>query len=341
MLTNRQLLILQLTVNDFIESAQPVGSRQLSKKPEAPFSPATIRNDMADLEELGYLEKTHTSSGRVPSEKGYRFYVDHLLTPEKLTLEDSVQIRSLFQDKVVETEELIRNSAKIISELTNYTSILLGPDTSMHSVKKFSIVPLDETKAVAIIVTDNGHVENRIFDVPKGMVASDIEKMVNILNERLVGTPLSFLQNKLAREAKTVFEQHVHHAGELFSSFQRAMTIKPEERLYFGGKMNMMKQPEFNDLHKMKMFFELIENGTPALTFFQDDTKGIHVRIGSENNHDAMEDCSVITANYSAKNNMAGSIAIIGPKRMDYGKVITMLDILSYNLSQALDKMGK
>ncbi|MDW0117400.1 heat-inducible transcriptional repressor HrcA [Sporosarcina thermotolerans] len=341
MLTNRQLLILQLTVNDFIESAQPVGSRQLSKKPEAPFSPATIRNEMADLEDLGYLEKTHTSSGRIPSEKGYRFYVDHLLTPEKLTVEDSVQIRSVFQNSVVETEELIRNSAKIISELTNYTSILLGPDTLMHSVKKFSIVPLDETKAVAIIVTDNGHVENRIFDVPKGMVASDIEKMVNILNERLVGTPLSLLQNKLAREAKIVFEQHVHHAGDLFASFQRAMTIKPEERLYFGGKMNMMKQPEFNDLQKMKMLFEFMENGTTAFNFFRDDTKGIHVRIGSENELDAMEDCSVITANYSAGPNMSGSIAIIGPKRMDYGRVITMLDILSGNLSQALEKNRK
>lgn len=339
MLTNRQLLILQLTVNDFIESAQPVGSRQLSKKPEAPYSPATIRNDMADLEELGYLEKTHTSSGRVPSEKGYRFYVDHLLTPEKLTLADSMQLRSIFQDRVMETEELIRNSAKIISELTNYTSILLGPDMSMHSVKRFSIVPLDDTKAVAIIVTNNGHVENRVFDVPQGMLASDIEKMVNILNERLVGTPLSFLQNKLALETKTVFEQHVHHAGELFASFQRAMTIKPEERLYFGGKMNMMKQPEFNDLQKMKMIFELMENGAPAMTFFQDGSKGIHVRIGSENNHNAMEDCSVITANYSAGDNMAGSIAIIGPKRMDYGRVITMLDILSENLSQALSEM--
>jgi heat-inducible transcriptional repressor len=339
MLTNRQLLILQLTVNDFIESAQPVGSRQLSKKPEAPFSPATIRNDMADLEEMGYLEKPHTSSGRVPSEKGYRFYVDHLLTPEKLTLEDSMQLRSIFQDRVMETEELIRNSAKIISELTNYTSILLGPDMTMHSVKRFSIVPLDDTKAVAIIVTDNGHVENRVFDVPQGMLASDIEKMVNILNERLVGTPLSFLQNKLALETRTVFEQHVHHAGELFASFQRAMTIKPEERLYFGGKMNMMKQPEFNDLQKMKMLFELMENGAPAFDFFQDNSIGIHVRIGSENKHNAMEDCSVITANYSAGDTMAGSIAIIGPKRMDYGRVITMLDILSENLSQALLKM--
>ena len=131
------------------------------------------------------LEKTHTSSGRVPSEKGYRFYVDHLLTEEKLNREDSKQLRSIFEEKITETEELIRKSATILSDLTNYTSILLGPDSSMHVVKRFSIVPLDKDTAVAIIVTNNGHVENRLFNVPKGFTASDIEKMVNILNERL------------------------------------------------------------------------------------------------------------------------------------------------------------
>ena len=212
MLTNRQSLILQLTVNDFIESAQPVGSRQLSEKKEAPFSSATIRNELAELEEMGYLEKTHTSSGRVPSEKGYRFYVDHLLTPEKLKMEDSFQMRSLFQEKIVETEELIRKSATILSDLTNYTSVLLGPDTSLHAVKRFSIVPLDETTAVAIIVTDNGRVENRLFTVPEGFNASDIEKMVNILNDRLVGTPLVQLQKSLAGKQKrywnVIFTMH-------------------------------------------------------------------------------------------------------------------------------------
>src|SRR6185312_13001293 len=144
MLTNRQLLILQLTVNDFIESAQPVGSRQLSKKPEAPYSPATIRNDMADLEELGFLEKTHTSSGRVPSEKGYRFYVDHLLQPQIISSGEVAQIQSLFKKQIVEAEQIIKESANILSELTTYTTILLGPDVQKHRVKKFQIVPLTE-----------------------------------------------------------------------------------------------------------------------------------------------------------------------------------------------------
>lgn len=339
MLTNRQLLILQLTVDDFIKSAQPIGSRQLSKKPEAPFSPATIRNEMADLEEMGYLEKTHTSSGRVPSEKGYRYYVDHLLTEEKLNKADSKQIRSIFQEKIVETEELIRKSANILSDLTNYTSILLGPDSSMHAVKRFSVVPLDAKTAVAIIVTDNGRVENRLFNVPEGFTASDIEKMVNILNERLVGTPLIHLHQTLLEETKIILEKHIDDASALYASFQEAVSITPEERLYYGGKLNMMNQPEFNDIQKMKTFFDLIEQGTPATTFFENIRTGIAVRIGSENKHNAMEDFSVITATYSAGDSMTGSIAIVGPTRMDYGRVITLLDLLSSDLSRELTRL--
>ncbi len=339
MLTNRQLLILQLTVDDFIKSAQPVGSRQLSKKPEAPFSPATIRNEMADLEEMGFLEKTHTSSGRIPSEKGYRFYVDHLLTEEKLNREDSKQLRSIFQEKIMETEELIRKSATIISDLTNYTSILLGPDSSMQTVKRIQIVPLDQDTAVAIIVMDGGQVENRLFNVPEGFTTSDIEKMVNILNERLVGTPLIHLQKRLLAETKLILNRHIDRAGELYAAFLEAISIAPEERLYFGGKLNMMNQPEFNDIHKMKMFFDLIEQGAPATTFFEDIHSGIAVRIGSENNHNAMEDFSVITATYSAGESMQGSIAIVGPKRMDYGRVITLLDLLSNDLSRELTRL--
>ena len=143
MLTNRQLLILQVTVDDFIDTAQPVGSRQLSKKEEVPFSPATIRNEMADLEEMGFLEKTHTSSGRVPSQKGYRYYVDQYVNSTTNYRNNEIkQIRSIFEERMVETEQIIRKSAEILSELTNYTSIMLGLDVRKHRVKRFSIVPL-------------------------------------------------------------------------------------------------------------------------------------------------------------------------------------------------------
>lgn len=338
MLTDRQLLILQVIVDDFIASAQPVGSRQISKKEEITFSPATIRNEMADLEELGFIEKTHTSSGRVPSEKGYRFYVDHLLKPQIITSEDIYRIQSVFKGHLLETEQVIRKSANILSELTSYTAIILGPDVQRHRVKRFSIVPLTSDTAVAIIVTDNGHVENRLFELPKDFTASDIEKMVNILNERLVGVPLVEIHNKLEREAMEILRQHVGSVDSLVQSLTNATVGQGEGKIFYGGKTNMLNQPEFHDFNKIRMLMELMDKTSQVQSLFQPNEAGIHIRIGSENNHLAMEDCSVIAASFSFGFEQHGSIAIIGPKRMDYRRVVALLEIMRSDLTRAFSR---
>ena len=336
MLTSRQLLILQLTVNDFIESAHPVGSRQLSKKPEAPFSPATIRNEMADLEDMGLLEKTHTSSGRIPSEKGYRFYVDHLLKPERLNEREKSFVRSLFDEHMIASESIIQKTADVLSELTNYTSILLGPNTAKHRVKKFEIVPLNQQVAVAIVVTDRGRVENRMFQVPEHLHVSDIEKLVNILNEQLVGTPLNQVQQKLRTEVDEILTAHIQEAELLLQSLYQAMHIEEDHQLFFGGKFNMMKQPEFHDVDQVELLFDVIDDASTSLLFR--DGEGVNVRIGSENDHDAMENCSIITANYALGGDSIGSLAIIGPTRMDYSRTIAILDVMSRYLSKELSQ---
>ena len=269
MLTNRQLQILQVIVDDFVTSAQPVGSRQISKKEWITFSPATIRNEMADLEELGFLEKTHTSSGRVPSEKGYRFYVDHLLQPQIMSADEVDQIQSVFKRQIVEAEQLIRESANILSELTTYTTILLGPDVQHHRVKRFQIVPLSEQTAVAIIVTDNGHVENRVLTLPPGLSPSDIEKMVNILNDRLIGVPLHDLHLKLEKEALAVLKQHVNTADTVIQSLMQVMSGQKEGKVYYGGKTNMLNQPEFHDLNKVRMLMDLIDKESQVQSLFK------------------------------------------------------------------------
>lgn len=336
MLTNRQLQVLKVIVDDFIASGQPIGSRQISKKDEITFSPATIRNEMADLEEMGFLEKPHTSAGRVPSEKGYRFYVDHLVTPQGLTNQEIKTISSAFTDQFFETEQVIRKSATILSDLTNYTSIILGPDVQMHKVKKFSIVPLNSTNAVAIIVTDNGHVENRVIDLPAGMNSSDFEKIVNILNERLVGVPLVQIPYYLEKEAAKIIEQHVGAYDGLLQSIFGGAEHSSEHRIYYGGKTNMLNQPEFHDLDKIKMLMEMLETQSQLQSLLHRDTPGISIRIGSENNLLAVEDCSIITASYLSTDDQVGSIAIIGPKRMDYQRVITLLDHMSGDLTKLL-----
>lgn len=336
MLTNRQLQVLKVIVDDFISSGQPIGSRQISKKEGISFSPATIRNEMADLEEMGFLEKPHTSAGRVPSEKGYRFYVDHLLKPQNITNQDMTILRSAFSDQLFETEQVIRKSATILSDLTNYTSIILGPDVQMHKVKRFSIVPLNATNAVAIIVTDNGHVENRVIDIPKGINPIDFEKIVNILNERLVGIPLVQIPFYIEREAGKIIEQHVGSYNGFLKSIVSGIDQQSDGKIYYGGKTNMLNQPEFHDLEKIRMLMEMMETQSQIQTLLHRDSPGIQIRIGSENNLLAVEDCSIITATYSMPENQVGSIAIIGPKRMDYQRVITLLDYMSEDLTKLL-----
>lgn len=337
MLTSRQLQLLQVIIDDFVMSAQPVGSRQLSKKQGITYSAATIRNEMADLEELGFLEKTHTSSGRVPSEKGYRFYVDHLLKPQIITAGEVEQIHSLFELQLSEAEQIIRESANILSELTTYTTILLGPDVQKHRVKKFQIVPLTEQTAVAIIVTDNGHVENKVLTLPPGFNPTEIEKIVNILNERLVGVPLYDLPAKLQTEALSVLKQHVNASESMIQSLLSISGHQNEGKVYYGGKSNMLNQPEFTDLNKVRMLMDLIDKESQVQTLFNQHDSGIQIRIGSENNHLAMENCSVITASFLVGEEQ-GAIAIIGPTRMDYKRVVTLLEVMRSSLSQAFVK---
>ncbi|KAB7708719.1 heat-inducible transcriptional repressor HrcA [Bacillus aerolatus] len=339
MLTDRQLFILQVIIDDFIRSAQPVGSRSLAEKEEVAFSSATIRNDMAELEDLGFIEKPHTSSGRVPSEKGYRYYVDHLLHPKKLNHQEVETINSIFVDRIYELEKVVQKSARILSELTNYTAIVLGPELKDNKVKKLQIVPLSKDAAIAIIVTDTGHVENRAFTLPEQVNASDIEKMVNILNERLVGVPLSELHDKLYKEIVVLLRRHINNYDAMLSMFAEAVDVQVSEKLFFGGKTNMLNQPEFHDVEKIRLVMNMIDQEEGMYRLISGVPTGIQVKIGKENQNAAMEHCSLITASYSIGDEQVGAIAILGPTRMEYSRVISLVDFLSHDMTKALTNL--
>lgn len=339
MLTDRQLLIFQVIVDDFIRSAQPVGSRSLSKKEEIQLSSATIRNEMADLEEQGFLEKTHTSSGRIPSEKGYRLYVDQLLSPHKLDAKDIFTVKSIFAERRYELEGLVQRSAKILSELTNYTAIVLGPAVKENRLKKIQVVPLTKETAIAIIVTNTGHVENKMFHLPPNVDASDIEKMVNILNSRLADVPIEDLNDNIYKEVATLLRQHVHSYDSILASIAETLKSSTSERLFFGGKTNILSQPEFHDIEKIKNLMNMIEHEEDMYEIIRKNPTGIHVKIGKENNNIAMEDCSLITATYSMGAEQLGTIAILGPTRMEYSRVIGLLQFLSKDLTNVLTKL--
>ncbi|RAK22446.1 heat-inducible transcription repressor HrcA [Anoxybacillus vitaminiphilus] len=337
MLTDRQLLILQVIIDDFIRSGQPVGSRTLSKKEEITFSSATIRNEMADLEELGYIEKTHVSSGRVPSEKGYRYYVDHLLSPQRLTHEDIAKIKSIFAERIYELEKVVQKSAQILSDLTNYTSIVLGPAVKDNKLKQIQIIPLNKETAVAIIVTDTGHVENRVITIPASINPSDLEKMVNILNERLIGVPLVDLKDKIYKEVANVLRAHIRNYDSMLKTISDTLDLQPAEKMFFGGKTNMLSQPEFNDIEKVRSIMTVIEQEKDFYNLLRKHNKqGIQVTIGKENQLRGMENCSLITATYSVGEKQLGTIAVLGPTRMEYSRVITILNRVASDLSTVL-----
>jgi len=341
MLTERQRLILSAIVDDYIRSAEPVGSRSISKREDVGFSPATIRNEMSDLEEMGYLEQPHTSAGRIPSHKGYRYYVDHLLKYAIPTKQELEIMKGFFAGKIQEMEQVIQQVAIILSNLTNYTSIVLGPEVFSTSLKALQIIPLDDRKAVAIIVTNTGLVENKLVTIPEGVSISEIEKVVNLLNARLKNIPLIQLKAKLYNEIADELRKHVSRYEELIHIVENAVTSDDEDRIFLSGMTNMLIQPEFKNVEKVKSILDMLEETPMLMKLFDNTPAGIQVRIGEENHMEPINDCSLITATYSIDDQVLGTIGILGPTRMEYGKVISLLDYLSKDLATLLARWYK
>lgn len=338
MLTERQLFLLQLLVNDYIVSAEPVGSRSIAKRDDVHYSPATIRNDLADLEEMGYLEKTHLSSGRIPSEKGYRFYVDHLLSPVMLTDSEMGDIRSVYRERFTETEELIRVTAKLLSEFTSYTAIMLGPELLEMKLKHIQLVKLSNSQGVLIIVTDTGHVENRVVSFPEAVGEKDIEKIVNILNDKLINVPLYELPQRFQAEISDVLRENVRNYQYVMTFLTNSFKMDDPDRIFYSGKSNMLAQPEFQDVSKIIPLFNVLEGKDLVRELLHIPPVGVHIRIGKENNLNGIEDCSLITTSYSLGDGHVGTVAVIGPKRMAYPRVVTLIDVLSKLLTRSLAK---
>lgn len=341
MLTERQNMILSAIVNDYIQYAEPIGSRSISKRGDVGYSPATIRNEMSDLEEMGFLEQPHTSAGRVPSHKGYRYFVDHLIQLEDLDSTELEIIKQFFKEKIDEAEEVMQQIAAILSQLTRYTSITLGPELFNTSLKHLQLVPLNEHSAVAIIVTNTGHVENKTVSIPEGVPINEIEKFVNIFNAKLSGVPLLNLRSKLYNEIGSELSKYVSRYEELIGIVEKVLKRRREERVFLSGATNMLTQPEFRDVDKVKTILDLFDETETLLQLFNETEEGIQVRIGTENRLDAVSNCSLITATYSVEGQQIGTIGILGPTRMEYGKVIRLLDHLSHDLPKLLARWYK
>lgn len=328
MLSERRKELLKLIVEEYIKTANPVGSSLLCDKLNC--SSATIRNEMASLEDMGYLEKTHTSSGRVPSEMGYRYYVDNLMEPKKMTGEEVLKLQTIFDNKGLVLSDVITRSMEIISEITNCTSLVLGASSAENKLKEVETIPFNENKVIAIVITDKGHVEHKELNVGK-VSPNEVKKVVELINKLLVGTPLDEVSAKLEFEIKPIISNYVKSHEALYQAFYNAFNeFSYKSHMHMAGRTKLLDYREFDSVAKVKEILNKFDDEN-MVKKIEADCNDINVYIGHENNFD--DDVSVIKTKYDI-NGEEGTIAIVGPKRMDYEKVVSLLNYIKQNIER-------
>lgn len=333
MLSERQELVLRLIVEEYIRTAEPIGSRTLSKMLD--FSPATIRNEMADLEDLGYIEKTHTSSGRVPSDKGYHYYIEKILAEEENFEKSFDVIDDLFENASVRRDEAIKQAMNLLSQLTNYTTIALGPSAYGSKVKKIELVPLHGDICLLLVITNLGHVESKQIILPENVAIDDMKRAIEIFNDILFDCPINKVSEKLHYEINTErIKEIMSYNQTIIDTFLDAFTKFTQSDTYLSGKNKMLYQPEFNDVERVRELLSFFEKNDIFRLVENTQEQGMSVRIGKENQINAMRDCTVITVPYELSDQESGTIAIVGPTRMEYQKVIPLVKYLASRMSK-------
>lgn len=329
MLSERQEHLLKIIVEDYIKTARPVSSKSICDIMNC--SSATIRSEMSSLEDLGLLEKTHISSGRIPSEKGYRYYVDHIMVPKELTGDDMLRLQQIVSNKSLVVNDAIARSMEIISELTSYTAVVLGKQSSDNLINKVEVIPIDDNNLVAIIVTDKGHVEHKNVYIDGIVSMNDIKQTVDLINKLIIGTSLDDVADVLEFEVKPRIADYVEQHEVLYNAFYNAFNeFTNNHSVYRSGTKNILMQPEFNDADKIRDIISKFED-KEIVESIEEEDNGINIYIGSENNFD--DDVTIIKTKYTI-NGEEGTIALIGPKRMEYDRVITLLNYIKDNIGK-------
>ena len=328
MLTQRMIEILKAIVDEFVETAEPVASKTLVDKYKLPYSSATIRNEMVVLEKEGYIEKPHTSAGRVPSNKGYKFYCENLL--EK-NIDEEVQyaLSNIFSDSSMNVEDCVKESCKMISDMTNLTSGVLGSDSKSQTLEHLSVFPLDNKTAVCVFVTNTGHTENKTFNFQDEVSSEDIKTCADILNERLKGTPIVDLKEKL-ESIKPIIVQSVKRHEMLFNAFVGAFSRFASEKLYFSGTSKLMYQPEYSDVEKLKNLIKVFDNPESIREVI--DNKDITDIVAITPKGTELfwkDDLAIVTSEIKLSHSDIGRLMVVGPRRMEYNRVISLLDFIT------------
>lgn len=337
-LSQRQQAIFRMIVEAFIKTAEPVGSKTLMNLLEFPVSSATIRNEMAALEELGLLEKTHTSSGRVPSQLGYRYYVTHLMIKDTdIDPSIKVSLQQVFGQRQLSLDEVVKKCSTILSDMTNLTSVVLGPDSSNQHLSKIELVPINSRNAVALIVTDTGHIENKVFQFSSDVGIKDLTKCCELMNAHLAGTPINEVISRLS-QIRPMMQAQLSRSEVLFEAFVTTFMKFAQEKVSVSGRSNMLVQPEFSDVNKLKRLMEILESGE----LFHEWTQQAHGTIPLDERHAILQmgEFSVITTKVHYRDKEDGQLMVVGPNRMEYARVVALMDYMSDMIEQVFRSGG-
>ena len=340
-LSERKLKILQAIISDYVRSAEPVGSRTLSKKYDLGISPATIRNEMADLEEMGYLTHPHTSAGRVPSDKAYRLYVNALMEKKELSREEKMVIAQRLQGSVNEFEKTIEHAAAVLSEITNLTSFAMTPAQNNDTLKFINLLPVDEQTVVLMIVSESGKISNTALRMRVPYSEDNLQLLAKSMTFNYKGKTISeALTHNIIENVETDITAMSGLAANVMPNFMKTLEEMLNVNLYMEGLTNIFDIPEYNDLGKARSFLNMLSQKEDFTRKLLEREDGIIVTIGEENTDDIMQDCSLITATYHVDGKMVGKIGVIGPTRMRYGEVTSIIEYLTDNLNNVFKLEG-
>jgi heat-inducible transcriptional repressor len=338
-LSERMRRILEVIIEDYILTAEPVGSRTISKKSDLNLSPATIRNIMSDLEELGLLSQPYTSAGRMPTERGLRFYVDSIINIHELSDQEQQEIRSKHLSHLIEGPDLFREMSRILSLSSHYLGIVWTPRMSSVVLRHIEFVKLRRHLVLAILVSTTGLVHNRIVEVEEDFSQSELDHLSDYLNSFLAGLTLHQVREKLLeqmRVAKNAYDRLLEQALKLG---EKAFSSLDDTDVFIEGKTNILNEPEFSNVSRMTDLFRTFEEKTTMVKLLDKflDPKGVQIAIGSESQVQEMETCSVVTSTYSCSGEVLGVLGVIGPRRMNYSRVIPLVGYTAKLLTEILE----
>lgn len=345
MLDDRKIKVLYAVIDSYIRAAEPVGSRTISKEYDLGISSATIRNEMSDLEDLGYLSKPHTSAGRIPSDKAYRFYVNNIIKKMNIKTDQKKkeEIKRILIRESNEIDELMQNSAKVLSAITSYTALAVSPQIRDMKLRHIQLVPISNKEILIVIVGNSGIVKNIIFNMDEDVSKDQLDRISNFLNYKLKGYTILELQNSMRSDILKEMYEYKNMIDKIIPVITRSFEDSSNIEIYSDGVNKIFDFPEYRDTEKAKSFVSFIEDRKRLMNVLLNDSlnNGLEITIGSENIYDTIKDCSLITTTYKLGDMIIGKIGVIGPTRMDYLMVISSLKIFAENITEILERILK